>query len=57
MMTLFGLCLLSLAIVGLWSTLRLGSLRGAEWDLMSEYQRNAIMRERHANNPALRRRS
>jgi hypothetical protein len=53
--TYVGLAFLFLAIVGIWTTLRLGAVKGHEWDVMSAYQRREIMRERHKANPALRR--
>jgi hypothetical protein len=48
--TAIGLALLSLVIVGIWSSCRVA----ADADqVMSAWQRRAIMRERRANNPRL----
>ena len=55
--THFGIVALSLLLVPILSALRLGSQRGEEWDLMSAYQRDRLMRERWAANPKLRGRS
>jgi hypothetical protein len=52
--THFGLALLGLLLVGVLSSLRVGGVRGEQWDVMSAWQREQLMRERHAANPALR---
>ncbi len=44
----------SLLLVAVLSSLRLGGTQGERWDVMSAYQRRALLAERHENNPALR---
>lgn len=54
--TYLGLALLALAAVGVLSALRLGCTSGHAYDVMSAWQRRALMRERAASNPAMPRR-
>lgn len=50
---MFGAALLLLALIGVISSLHLGSQRGRTWDEMSKRQRAALMQERVRDNPAL----
>ncbi len=44
-----------LLLVAVLSALRVGGQRGDQWDVMSAYQRRALLDEREQANPAFRR--